>query len=89
MEDNNDMSGASALETHPIGETGGVVSAIFRDGNDITQGGPSKAKYKKSTLLFFSQSDTHDRAVWLMYLVIVDLHLTESIWNICYRHSCL
>ena len=35
MEDNNDMLSAFALETQPIGETGGVVSAIFGDSNDI------------------------------------------------------
>ena len=32
MENNSDMSRASALEIQPIGETGGEVSAIFRDG---------------------------------------------------------
>ena len=40
------MSSAPALETQPIGETCGEVSAIFIDGSDITQDGPPNAKYK-------------------------------------------
>ena len=63
MEDNTVMPSAFALETQPIGETGG--EDIFRDDNDIMQG------QKRSTLSFLSQSDTHSRAVWLMYLMIV------------------
>ena len=70
MEDNNDMPSASALETQSIGETGGEVPTIFRDSSNIAQGVPPKAKYKTKNPFFFSQSDTHSRAVWLMYLVI-------------------
>ena len=76
MEDNNDMTSASTLETQSLGETDGEdLAAIFRDddSNDITQGDSSSKSevQKQSTLSFFSQSDTHSCAVWLMYLVIV------------------
>ena len=72
MGDNNDMPSAFALETQPIGETGGEVSAIFGDdGSNITKVVLQKRSTTQSTLSFFSQSDTHSRAVWLMYLVIV------------------
>ena len=53
MEDNNDTSSASALETQPIGETGGEVSAIFGDGNDVMQGDSSKSEVP-STVLYLS-----------------------------------
>ena len=52
MEDNNDMSSASTLETQPIGGTGGEVLAICGDCNDITQGGPPKTKYKTKYPIF-------------------------------------
>ena len=67
MEDNNDMPSASALETHPIGETGGEVSAIFRDSSNITQGGPPKSELQNK-VSSFSQSDTHSRAVCIIHL---------------------
>ena len=56
MEDNNDMASAFALQTQPIGETGGEVSAIFRDSNDITQGIPPKAKYNRKVSYLSSLS---------------------------------
>ena len=72
MEDNNNMPSASALETQPIGETGGEVSAIFRESNDITQGdSSSKSEVQNKVPYLSSLSDTHSRAVWSMYLVIV------------------
>ena len=44
------------LEAQAIGETGGE---------------PATGAVKQSTTPFFSQSDTHSRSVWLMYLAKV------------------
>ena len=56
MEYNSDVPSASTLEAQPIGETGGE---------------PANGAVKQNTAPFFSQSDTHSRAVWLMYLAKV------------------
>ena len=48
MEGNSDVSSASTLEAQAIGETGGE---------------PSTGAVKQNTIPFFSQSDTHSRAV--------------------------
>ena len=57
----------------PIGETGGEVSAICGDSSDIMQGDSSSKSEVQNKLPYLSslQSDTHSRAVWLMYLLIV------------------
>ena len=54
MEGNRDVPSASTFEAQAIGETGGE---------------PATGAVKQSTPPFFSQSDTHSRAVWLMSLV--------------------
>ena len=54
MEDKNDMPSASALETQTIGETGGEVSAICGDRNDIMQGDSSSKSEVQNKVPYLS-----------------------------------
>ena len=56
MVDNNDMPSTSTLETQQVGESGGNVSAIIRDGNDITQGNSSNCGVQNKVLNLSSLS---------------------------------
>ena len=84
MEDNNDMPSAFALETQPIGETGGEISAIFRDSSNITQGGVPKSEVQNASLKTIRMK--YSKAMNL------DLHLTDyTRINMVYfyPHLCL
>ena len=56
MEGNSDLPSAFTFETQTVGRAGGE---------------PATGAVKQNTPPFFSQSPTHSRAVWLMYLVKV------------------
>ena len=64
MEGNSDVPSTSTFEAQAIGGAGGE---------------PAIGAVKQNTTSLFSQSPTHSRAVWLMYLVkvlgTVDLYI--------------